>query len=155
MTHPREDVDVEGEDVGELSPDRQASMNQIVRRLIYFFLGVVPAFVVTAVIAAILPLSIPAAAGTIGLTIASFRRFPLSERSYGRMALLLTCGLIVAIPFGLIVSLLALLDSVEAHAADSAAYMALVLWAFFGPVACAIHALRYGRSAARALTEPN
>jgi hypothetical protein len=127
-------------------------MNQMVRRLVYFFLGVVPAFLVTMTIVVVLPLSIPAAAGTIGLSIASFRSFPLSERIYGRVALLLICGLIIAIPFGVLALLLAFLDGFPTFTAitvAAVARMALVAWAIFGPVACAIHALRYGRSAAR------
>lgn len=130
-------------------------MNQIVRRLAYFFLGVAPAFLITIFISFILPISIPAAAGTIGLSIASFRRFPLSARDYGRMALLLICGLIVAIPLGSLALLPALLDGVRTPTAASAAQIALALWAFFGPVVCAIHALRYGRSAASGSTPTN
>lgn len=123
-------------------------MTQMARRLAYFFLGVVPAFLVTIVILPVVPLSIPAAAGTLGLSIASLRPFPLSARNHGHVTLLLICGLIVAIPIGIIASLLPLRDGVSALTVASAARMALVAWAFFGPVACAIHVLRYGRSAA-------
>ena len=119
-------------------------MKQIVRRAIYFLFGALPASLGAAYAIFLGPFVIAAAAGAIGLIVASLMRFPLPPKSYGRIALLLICGLIIAVPFGVTLLYGSLIDGVVAEKLPA---LALIIWVFFGPVFCATHFLWVGRRA--------
>ena len=119
-------------------------MNQFGRRFLYLIAGVMPAALGTAFAVVLGPLVLAAALGAIGLAVATLIRFPMSSRAYGRVAFLLGCGLALAAPLGIM-----LLYGLFANGIDPRGWptLALVVWVFFGPVACAIHALWFGRCA--------
>jgi hypothetical protein len=117
-------------------------MKQIARRVIYLLLGMQPALVGTAIMLfALGPLAAIAVAGLLGLTIATAAQFPVSQKLYRLLSVLLICGLVLEVPF----FLWALHDLLTGGLTKSLVNTVLVSWVIFGPSACALHALRRSR----------
>ena len=119
-------------------------MKQIVRRATYSLFGVAPACLGVAYASMLGPFVIAALAGAIGLLAACLVRFPVSQKDYGRIAVLLVIGLILATPFGAVFLIGSVADGLAAEEWRS---LGLVGWLFFGPIVCAGHFLRTGRRA--------
>ena len=127
-------------------------MNQLGRRFLYLIAGVAPACLGTAFAFALGPFVVAAVLGTIGLAAAALMRFPLSRQSYGRVALLLACGIALAVPLGAM-----LLYGLQADGINLVGWPAfsLAVWVFVGPVACAVHTLWAGGRAPNRSFKPN
>ena len=119
-------------------------MNQIVRRVIYFLAGAIPASIGVAFASFAGLLVIAATAGAIGLILASLARFPVPPKGYVSISILLVIGLLGAIPPGAYFLFSSLADGVSAEEWPS---LALIVWLFLGPVVCATHFLFAGRGA--------
>ena len=117
-------------------------MKQITRRVIYLLLGVQPALVGTAIMLFVLgPVAVIAAAGLLGLTMATVAQLPVPRKLYRLVSALLICGLILEAPF----FLWALHDLLTGGLTKSLSNTALVSWVILGPSACALHALMRSR----------
>ena len=112
-------------------------MNQLSRRIFYFVGGLVPACIGTLYALHLGAFALLAVLGTLGLAAVTLLRFPLPPRTYGRVALLLACGLALASPFGIVFVVGTLPDVTPA--------LLFTIWLFFGPMVCATHALWRGR----------
>lgn len=129
-------------------------MKQAVRRLIYLILGVVPAvgglFAVSAGILFfpfllfVWPL---AAAGTLGLIIATAMLFPAAKKHHLKFSVLIILGIIAALPWGGYVLITARPNEFSQY--DFWANLGLI----FGPVLCGAHALAWGRADSEAVAD--
>ena len=119
-------------------------MNQIVRRATYFLCAALPACLGVAYASMLGPFVIAAIAGAIGLFAASLVRFPVPQRNYGRIAILLVIGIILATPFGVMFLIGLVADGLTVEEWPS---VALAAWLFLGPIICASHFLLTGRRA--------
>jgi len=117
-------------------------MEQIGRRIAYVPFGLVPACLGCAFAFFLGQLMLLALGGTLGLFIATAAEFPVQGKRYVIFVTLLVCGLVLALPLGVVFA--ASLVKARLTSADIPAAL-LVIWVFFCPSACAIHAIRSSR----------
>ena len=127
-------------------------MTQLRRRVIYLLLGVAPACLGTTFSFFLGPLMLLALAGTFGLISAMAAELPVPSKRYWFLAGLLICGLALTLPFGI-----GMLHGLIAKGASSKDFpvIALIIWVFVCPSACALHALWRGRCAPNNSFKPN
>jgi hypothetical protein len=128
-------------------------MKQVGRRSLYFAIGVLPAslglfFVLALKMYVLWP---GALAGTAGLIWAAASTYPMGQRAFGRVALLLLLGLLTAAPFAALAVYLAAGDlsqiGVSGFFSQGKSGLAPWLLVLLGPAGCALHALWRGRRA--------
>ena len=135
-------------------------MKQVGRRGLYLAIGVLPAcFGLFFVLALKMYLLWPGAlAGAAGVIWATASTFPMGQRAFGRVALLLLLGLLTAAPFSALAVYLAVGDlsqvGVSAILAEPKGGLAPWLLVLLGPVGCALHVLWRGRRAPNNSSKP-